>query len=137
MNSLKEMVKNNKLAQFVGFEKDSLYYTTECGFIFPVPVSDIGDGVFHATEKAMLLMRYIRKQIDKPLIEAKESGAGNIKFIRFAKNQLIYKKNSFEFPVNLSDTVPNILKANEDEAVLKNFIESYTEVVNKEKSKSI
>jgi len=137
MNSLKEMVKNNNLARFVSFEKDTLYYTTECGFVFPVPVSDIGDGVFNATEKAMLLMRYIRKQIDKPLIAGKESGTGNIVFVRFSKNQLIYKKDLFEFPVNLSEVIPNNLKANEDESVLKDFIESYTEIVNKERSKSI
>ncbi len=137
MNSLKEMVKNNNLARFVSFEKDNLYYATECGFVFPVPVSDVGDGVFHATEKAMLLMRYIRKQIDKPVIESKESGAGNIEFVRFAKNQLIYKKDSFEFPVNLSEPVPERLKANEDESVLKIFIDSYAEIVNKEKSKNI
>jgi len=137
MNSLKEMVKNNNLARFVNFEKDNLYYATECGFIFPVPVSDVGDGVFHATEKAMLLMRYIRKQIDKPVIESKESGTGNIEFVRFAKNQLIYKKDSFEFPVNLSEPVPERLKANEDESVLKIFIDSYAEIVNKEKSKNI
>lgn len=137
MKSLKEMVKNNNLARFVNFEKDHLYYATECGFVFPVPVSDVGDGVFHATEKAMLLMRYIRKQIDKPVIESKESGAGNIEFVRFAKNQLIYKKDSFEFPVNLSEAVPNTLKANEDESVLKSFIDNYAEIVNKEKSRNI
>ena len=137
MNSLKEMVKNNNLARFVSFEKDTLYYMTECGFVFPVPVSDVGDGVFHATEKAMLLMRYIRKQIDKPVIESKESGTGNIEFVRFAKNQLIYKRDSFEFPVNLSEPVPERLKANEDESVLKSFIDNYAEIVNKEKSKNI
>lgn len=131
------MVKNNNLARFVSFEKDRLYYTTECGFVFPVPVSDIGDGIFNATEKAMLLMRYIRKQIDKPIIESKESGTGNIEFVRFAKNQLIYKKDSFEFPVSLSESVPDTLKANEDESVLKSFIDDYIEIVNKEKSKNI
>ena len=93
--------------------------------------------MFHATEKAMLLMRYIRKQIDKPVIESKESGIGNIEFVRFAKNQLIYKKDSFEFPVNLSEPVPERLKANEDESVLKSFIDNYAEIVNKEKSKNI
>ena len=69
MKNIKDMVKNNKKANFIAYKESNLYYTTECGFVFPVPISDIGDGVFNATEKAMLLMRYIRKQIEKPNIE--------------------------------------------------------------------
>ena len=60
---IKEMVKDSKKARFVRFRKGELIYVTECGFEFPVPVDDVGDGIFNAEEKAMLLMRYIRKHI--------------------------------------------------------------------------
>ena len=42
------------------------------GFEFAVPVSDAGDGVFLASDRAMLFMRYIRKQL-----EANAQGAAN------------------------------------------------------------
>ncbi|MFK5882812.1 MAG: hypothetical protein QM489_00530 [Candidatus Izemoplasma sp.] len=57
-----EMVKN-KTVKFTYYRKNHLYYVTECGFEFPVPMDDIGDATFNAVEKATLLMRYIRKHI--------------------------------------------------------------------------
>ena len=62
--SIKEMVKDNKTATFEFFRKGELWYKTECGFSFPVPVSDTGDGEFQRTERALFLMRYIRKHLD-------------------------------------------------------------------------
>lgn len=56
MLTLKEMVSNDKKVRFV----------------FPVPISDAGSATFGAEEKAILLMRYIRKHI-KGLQMAKES----------------------------------------------------------------
>lgn len=38
-------------------------YKTECGFMFPVPIDDTGDGTFLSKDKAMMFMRYIRKQL--------------------------------------------------------------------------
>lgn len=64
MNTLKEMVSNNKTVSFKYYRKGELWYSTECGFMFPVPISDTGDGTFADKDKAMLFMRYIRKQID-------------------------------------------------------------------------
>ncbi len=65
MNSLKEMVSSGKTVTFEFYRKGELWYTTECGFKFPVPISDTGDGTFLKSDKAMLFMRYIRKQIDE------------------------------------------------------------------------
>jgi hypothetical protein len=42
-----------------------LWYSTECGFKFPVPIEDCGDGTFLPKDKAMMFMRYIRKQIEQ------------------------------------------------------------------------
>ena len=63
MKSLKEMVQN-KTVQFVRYQKGDLWYVTECGFEFPVPITDTGDGAFVAKDKASLFMRWIRKQMD-------------------------------------------------------------------------
>ena len=64
MLSIKEMVQDNKQVSFVKFRNGELVYRTEDGFEFPVPVSGIGSATFHGTEKALLLMRYIRKHVD-------------------------------------------------------------------------
>ena len=61
--NIKDMVKNNKKVTFVKYKKGNLYYKTECGFEFPVPTSDTGDGSFLNEDKAMTYMRWIRKQI--------------------------------------------------------------------------
>ena len=63
MTSIKEMVKDGKTVSFVRFKGSELWYATECGFEFPVPVADVGDATFLASDKAMLFMRYIRKHL--------------------------------------------------------------------------
>lgn len=60
---IKSMVKDGKRVKFTHFRHNELWYETECGFQFAVPVADIGDATFLAEDKAMLFMRYIRKQI--------------------------------------------------------------------------
>lgn len=60
---LKTLVSDNKTASFVRFRRGQMWYATECGFEFPVPVEDVGDATFQATERAMLLMRYMRQHL--------------------------------------------------------------------------
>lgn len=62
--NIKDMVKDNKRVKFCYYRHEELYYITECGFMFTVPISDTGDATFLAEDKAMLFMRYIRKQIE-------------------------------------------------------------------------
>jgi len=57
---IKEMVRDNKMVTFTYYRAGNLYYKTECGLEFPVPISDAGEATFNAKEKAMLMMRYIR-----------------------------------------------------------------------------
>jgi hypothetical protein len=54
MSTLKQMVSDGKQVTFSHFRRNELWYTTECGFQFAVPVSDVGDATFNSTEKAML-----------------------------------------------------------------------------------
>jgi hypothetical protein len=74
MNSVKDMVKDNKVVRFQFYRDQSLFYETECGFIFPVPINDIGNATFMAEDKALLFMRYIRKHIDVIKKEKEEYG---------------------------------------------------------------
>jgi len=63
MSTLKELVSTGKKVHFVMFRKGYLYYRTTDGFEFAVPADDCGDGVFLNEDKAILFMRYIRKQL--------------------------------------------------------------------------
>lgn len=65
MRSLKQMVSNNQVVRFTRYRDGELFYRTECGFEFPVPVVDIGGAEFLAQDKALLFMRYIRKELDR------------------------------------------------------------------------
>lgn len=63
--NIKDMVKDGKKVRFVQYKHNQLWYETDCGFRFPVEISDTGDGTFLAEDKAILFMRYIRKQIEE------------------------------------------------------------------------
>lgn len=69
--NIKDMVKDSKKVKFVFYKQNELWYETECGFQFPVPIADAGDGVFLVEDKALLFMRYIRQHI-KMLDKAKQ-----------------------------------------------------------------
>lgn len=57
-----DIVKNNKTARFDRYTDGNLWYVTEGGFDFPIPVEDTR-GVFQAEEKALHLMRWIRQHL--------------------------------------------------------------------------
>lgn len=63
MYDIKDMVGGTKLAHFKYFRTDELWYETDSGFLFPVPLSDTGDTLFPAEDKAMIFMKWIKKQI--------------------------------------------------------------------------
>jgi hypothetical protein len=60
-----DIIKASKVVRFKYYRDGELWYETDQGFLFPVPISDIGTATFNATEKTILLMRYIRKWNDK------------------------------------------------------------------------
>lgn len=62
--NIKDMVIDNKKVTFQFYRAGELWYKTETGFEFPVPISDTGDAVFMKEDKAILFMRYIRKHLD-------------------------------------------------------------------------
>jgi len=63
--TLKTIVKDNQV-HFSHYRAGHLYYTVLVEgqtYVFPVPITDTGEATFHKQEKAMLLMRYIRKAL--------------------------------------------------------------------------
>jgi len=62
MHNIKAMVKD-KVVRFKFYRKGELFYETECGFVFPVSVADVGNATFLAEDKALLFMRYIRRHL--------------------------------------------------------------------------
>jgi hypothetical protein len=63
MRTLKEMIVNNQKVQFSFYRDGQLWYETECGFRFPVPIVDVGTATFLVEDRAILFMRYIRKHL--------------------------------------------------------------------------
>jgi hypothetical protein len=61
MSTIKEMVKDGKKVSFIRYQNKELWYVTECGFEFPVPIEDTNEAAFAASDKALLFMRWIRK----------------------------------------------------------------------------
>lgn len=61
MIDIKRAVSENRKVTLTHVHAGSIWYETEFGEAFPVPISDMGEATFHAEEKALLLMRYMRK----------------------------------------------------------------------------
>ena len=64
-HNLKDMVGPGKIVEFQYYRDGKLYYRTESGFIFKVPVADTGDTQFNGKERAMLFMKWIKKDLEE------------------------------------------------------------------------
>lgn len=62
--TIKQMVENNQKVRFRFYRDGELWYGTECGFEFPVPIAEAGTATFLAEDKAILFMRYIRRHLE-------------------------------------------------------------------------
>ena len=62
--NIKDMVTGNKQVTFVRCRDGDLWYVTDDGFEFPVPVEDIGNATFLARDKALLFMRWMRRHLE-------------------------------------------------------------------------
>ena len=72
---LTDEVATGKKAHFVYFKntnpkETALWYKTESGFQFPIPIADTEGADFNAEEKAIIFMRWIRKHIERLKEEA-------------------------------------------------------------------
>jgi len=57
------MVSGGRKVRFRSYREGERWYETECGFVFPVPIDDVGSAVMQGEDKAILFMRYIRKHV--------------------------------------------------------------------------
>jgi len=63
--NLIDLVNNNQQVHFEYYRDNELWYKTDSGFLFPVPLiaKEIGSATFLRDDKAILFMRYIRKYL--------------------------------------------------------------------------
>ena len=67
--NIKDIVKDNQV-RFLRYRQGVMYYSVSVPgkageYMFPVPLSDVGDATLDAQDKAIIFMRYIRKAIDE------------------------------------------------------------------------
>jgi hypothetical protein len=60
--TLKELVKGKRV-RFKFYRDGELWYETDDGFEFPVPVADTGTGIFKAEDNAITFLRWIRRHL--------------------------------------------------------------------------
>ena len=59
--NIKRAVSEKREANFTHFCDGQMWYTTAYSEFFPVPIADLAGATLHRNEKALLLMRYMRK----------------------------------------------------------------------------
>jgi hypothetical protein len=62
--NIKDMVRDHKKVRFSFYRDKELWYITEDGFEFPVPINEVGNATFMAEDRAILFMRYIRMHLE-------------------------------------------------------------------------
>jgi hypothetical protein len=121
MFALKDLVAKGKVVRFVCLMADSLWYESEDGFAFPVPLSETPGATFLAEDKALMYMRHIRKflpvatGLEGGLAKSMQLAVGDVAvtFTHFKDNELWFKTaDGFEFPV--SAAAHNTVSARED-----------------------
>lgn len=93
MKTLTELIKEK--CKFIYFVDKELWYETESGFQFPIPLEDVGTTLFVAEYRGIRLMKWIRKHLG--MIETEKSKAQEV----FEKENITltpkkWDKNIFE-----------------------------------------
>ena len=117
--TIKDLVKDNNKARFSFLlMNDLLVYEVSWNgrvFEFSIPTSDLGDATLPAEEKAITLMRYIRKAMDKgelvelssPVSNPDLNDTGAVTFSHY-RNRVVYyvhtvEGRNYSFPVRFDD----------------------------------
>jgi hypothetical protein len=73
--TVKDLVKDHRV-KFQFYRAGELWYSVvDTNFLFPVPISDVGDATFLSEDKAILFMRYIRPYLEKLQSEENRTAA--------------------------------------------------------------
>lgn len=134
MFELKNLVAKGKGVRFICLMANSLWYETDDGFTFPIPLTETEGATFLAEDKALLFMRHIRKHL--PLANGLEGGLAKthcpapegeqIQFSRFKDMELWFRDGTgFEFPVPLSEFGPGAIYAVENASKFRMFSEKH------------
>ena len=142
--NIKNIVSNGKKVTFLKYQNDELWYITEDGFEFPVPLDDTGNASFNSSDKALIFMRWIRKHIEKNNLTVLKSKhvqdidiGEKVIFSRYQSKELWYTtEDGFEFPVPLIDISDTVLNAIGQKLKFTTWINNYTEEINKAKAES-
>ena len=65
--TIKEIVQG-RTAQFAYYRQKHLYYSIELddgNYVFPIPIEDLMEASVNREERAITLMRYVRKALDE------------------------------------------------------------------------
>ena len=65
MMNVDNILKNNESVRFIFFLSGKLWYRTESGFKFPVPIKGSGQSVFLSEDRANRFYPYIKAHADK------------------------------------------------------------------------
>lgn len=141
--NIKDLIKD-KVVEFDHFSVDKLYYKISDfdsfkEYIFPVPISDTGNGNFLNNDKAIIFMRYIRKAIENETMEIRniitdnEDSKLTEKYREFSlgfKFEHFYEGGKHYVTTNdednpLSDHMSIFAQGNTFEDAKKSFIKQY------------
>ena len=70
---LTDEVRGDKKVRFCSFKNKELWYVTESGFKFPIPLHDAEGGEFLAEDKAIYFTRWIGRYINDLVEEQSKS----------------------------------------------------------------
>ncbi len=65
MKNVAKILENNESVSFMFFLSGKLWYRTESGFKFPVPIKSTGQSVFLNEDRANRFYPYIKAHADK------------------------------------------------------------------------
>ena len=63
--NITDHVRDNQKVHFKFYRMGILFYETEKGLLFEIPITDTGTGTFNNEDKAINYMRWIRPQLEK------------------------------------------------------------------------
>lgn len=64
MRRVLDMVKDDQEVTFVRLFGDEMWYVTDSGFEFPVPLGDTVGATFMAKDRAIFFVRWIRHHVE-------------------------------------------------------------------------
>jgi len=137
--TIKDLVKDNNKARFTFLLMNDLlcYEVTWNGriFEFSIPSSDLGDATLPSEEKAITLMRYIRKAMDKgelvelnvPVFNTDLKDPSVVTFSHY-RNRVMYYVHTvdgknYSFPVRFEDNEFDKLYSWESVTSMENLIQ--------------